>query len=402
MYISIKNPQKISSKIYYAVLLSLFYMFLASCSGKPGYSMQTEKRPEAQKKYTSNPLNVAISKNNQYQIESNKIQDDQAIVDKIFNIITENPQFINEPDEQGDYPIHIAVRGHSAFILEILLSNGARPNQPNRSSLLPFDLLMQQNAVNYLRPEDTIKSKDKEKKAAYINMFKVLLDKGAEVYNNESKDESPVCFAIDNKQILLAELMLDRLLAVTPRLLYEKSFYEHIFISAVWVMSKEGEDLVKDMLGCLIDKLGNTNSIALLKHRKIIEEIVNERASNLIHFVTGKLNSYGKEEYFYSPLYDAVKNNGPLRVPQVYQELEKNLIYLNVPCGPEGNTPLHEAVKVWDATIISGLLASNADPTIKNINGQTPYQFASLFGQPSFSGQLSTKIIEQLKGSSNN
>ncbi|KAA0203326.1 hypothetical protein HAZT_HAZT007796 [Hyalella azteca] len=214
----------------------------------------------------------------------------------------------NLQDQRGNTPLHSAVSGSHAEIINILLDNGADTSIPNHENMVFKHIV-----------KDVLVKTVHEGKVAQVT---ALLKSNADPDTRDAFGTPLICVAAFNKDLLIVDALLEA--GANPDLCSTDSQKTALHYAAFW------EDLF--ITKSLLDKKAKINPVDRLGNTPL-HEAAREGHVDLITMLTGRM----------APL------NG-----------------LNL----EGNTPLHVAAKAGQTTVVEMLLEKGANESILNKNGQ--------------------------------
>ena len=242
-------------------------------------------------------------------------------VAKVREIIEKDPEVIKKTcDNEGSFPIHLAVKLGSKEIVELLLSNGANVNAKNNRGLTPLHYVAGEGFKDKWEPPG---SGGKETKVDYRELAKLLLAHEADVNAQDKYGYTPLHSAADAGNEQVAKILLDKTADINKQ-----------------------------------DNMGDTPLHVAAYEYKI--SVVNILLSYKVD--VNKKNLYGATPLHYSASHDAL---------DISKLLITNKSDVNAK-DMKGKTPLHCAVEERNKEEAILLLENKANVNAVDVNGNTP------------------------------
>jgi ankyrin repeat protein len=126
---------------------------------------------------------------------------------------------VNQPDPDGDYPLHVAARRGRVVISKELLSHGADPNAENLAGATPLRVALGEGKTQVAQvlaekgaaddPQDLLFDLVRDG-VTDRDSLKFLVDRGADVNATDADGDAPLHIAVRNNQLLLVKRLIDQ------------------------------------------------------------------------------------------------------------------------------------------------------------------------------------------------
>uniref|UniRef100_A0ABD2XG59 Uncharacterized protein n=2 Tax=Trichogramma kaykai TaxID=54128 RepID=A0ABD2XG59_9HYME len=274
---------------------------------------------------------------------------DDGLADMIFGNDDYEPLQINARNEQGNTPLHLAVKRGTSNLIEVLLRHGADSNATNNKGMTPLHLLCK-----------------KYEDPTLLNLFLEIndeLDREVLIDALDNNGQTPLAWALDIGNIHLMELLLSRgadtsLGTPLNRICYYGDNWVQLFFEIIDDRNEVVNINAQDNDGYtplhVAVYCGRKNSTELLLRRGGDPNLVNSDGMTPLHLIC-------KEDYDddFSERFFTVNDELGQRV---LVNVQDNL----------GNTPLHLALFRGHRNLVELLLRRGSDPNSTNAEGSTP------------------------------
>ncbi len=126
---------------------------------------------------------------------------------------------VNQPDPDGDYPLHVAARRGRVVISKELLGHGADPNAENLAGATPLRVALGEGKTQVAQvlaekgaaddPQDLLFDLVRDG-VTDRDSLKFLVDRGADVNSTDANGDAALHIAVRNDQLLLVKRLIDQ------------------------------------------------------------------------------------------------------------------------------------------------------------------------------------------------
>ncbi len=298
-------------------------------------------------------------------------------IETVRNLIDDNPELLNAPDDIGGLPIHAAASNGHLEIVRLLLDRGVQVDAPDRESTTPL-------GVAGL--------------GGHYETGKFLIERGASVTVADDAGTTPLLWAAQGGSIDLVKLLLEKGASVEERslrntgALHFACFGGNFEIGQFLIESGASVTAADDagttpMLGAA--QGGNIDLIELLLEKGASLEERTARNTGVLHYACygghRPLVDYLLEKSFdinernasgYTPIHFASFRSQNELIPYLIERGADIMIR-----NDEGESLLHFAVDRRDTVLAGMLLAGGMDINVMSNHGQTAMVNAALWSQ---------------------
>lgn len=291
----------------------------------------------------------------------------------------------NQPNEEGDYPLHIAVSKGDFTMVKLLLKYKAQINLQDRQSVTPLMIALGGKEGDYSSHSTNSTSL---RKGGY-DMAKYLLDHNARADLLDNRGQNAIWYAIKSREPLSLQLLLvkntnvnqvdlrgetplfaavyDKQEEMAKRLIEAGAFVNHSNNNNVKLLDK-----ILDMENVAVFRALVAHNLNLNQRNKKGEPLITQMVKNdkltflQVILTTNKVDVNVKDKYGDTALMIA-SNHEQLTVIDMLLRAKARIDEPN----KYGQTPLMSAVSKGKTEVVRKLLTGNPNLSLKNKYGQT-------------------------------
>ena len=108
--------------------------------------------------------------------------------DEVRRLTNEKPQLLEETDEEGNTPLHIAIKNNREEVIELLLAQGVDIHKHNNTGSTPLHLAVKESDLQTVR---------------------MLLSQGADMHIPDDQGFFPIHIAVENRNVDMIKLLME-------------------------------------------------------------------------------------------------------------------------------------------------------------------------------------------------
>lgn len=314
-------------------------------------------------------------------------------VPKFIKLLVNAGANVNERNKNGELPIHLAClsfdKGQTLSKITTLIELGSKiETRSYKEKKKPLDLIednttrtrieqiyLNKKVQEYTGKTNNLSLEDLNQgliKASQQNDRKVskhLIKLGANVNFKDSKGNSPIFYATEQRQIWLLEDLLKVGANVKTRNNIGNTILHHQCDTAIG----SSDELTKYIiLSCMLD-VNSVNSLGQTPAH-LAARSLNHKFLKVVEELGGKINLQDKDGD--TPLIKAASCNVPISKISTLKLLISKSAKVNIQ-NKLGFTALHYAAEKNDVEAVKLLLANGADKNLKTNDGKTPAELTT-------------------------